>query len=150
MAGIILMAGFAACTTTYTMTPGYHVTGRGGRSVAQLSSAEQRQLTEDEKRCQHENVWTYTDDTVALAAMAGAAGAILAAHGNAATRSQVALQAASNSANQAQAVVNLKLTKMDIAKAAEWKTSDCLKAAGWDSMPEFMATGGKVLIDVNQ
>src|SRR5271168_3924312 len=30
---------------------------------------------------------------------------------------------------------------MDIAKAAEWKTSDCLKAAGWDSIPRFMTHG---------
>jgi hypothetical protein len=102
---------------------------------------------EDTKRCQQENVWTYTDDTVALATMAGAAGAVLAAHGNAATRTQAALQGASDSANQAQASLNNNLERMEIAKAAEWKTSDCLKAAGWDSIPRFMATGGVVHIN---
>jgi hypothetical protein len=143
MAGIILMAGLAGCSTTHTITPGYDLTGRGGRSVPQLSSAEQHQMMEDIKRCTQENVWTYTDDTVALAAMAGAAKAVLAAHGaNAATRTQAALQGASESANQAQGAVNLKLIHMDIAKAAEWKTSDCLKAAGWDSIPVFMVNGG--------
>jgi hypothetical protein len=142
MAGIILMAGFTACTTTYTTTPGYYVTGRGGRGVSQLSSAEQHQMMEDIQRCTQENVWKYTDDTVAVAAMAGAAGAVLAAHGaNAATRTQAALQTASNAADQAGAAVNLKLMKMDIAKAADWKTSDCLKAAGWDSSPKFMHGG---------
>jgi hypothetical protein len=111
--------------------------------VTQLSSAEQHQLMEDVQRCSHENVWTYTDDTAALATMAGAAAAVLAAHGgNAATRTSAALQGASDSANQAQASVNAKLVHLDIAKAAEWKTSDCLKAAGWDSIPRFMTNGG--------
>jgi hypothetical protein len=105
-------------------------------------SLEQHQLMEDIGRCQQENVWTYTDDTVALATMAGAAAAVLAAHGNASTRTLAALQGAADSANQAQASVNLKLMKMDIAKAAEWKTSDCLKAAGWDSIPRFVTNGG--------
>src|SRR5271169_2166099 len=116
---VIMMAGLAACSTTYTSRPGYDVTGRGGRSVTQLSSAEQHQLMEDIARCQQENVWTYTDDTVALATMAGAAEAVLAAHGNAATRAGAALQGAADSANQAQASVNRKLMTMDIAKAAE-------------------------------
>jgi len=62
---------------------------------------------EDIQRCQQENVWTYTDDTAALATMAGAAEAVLAAHGgNAAIRTQAALQGASDSANRAQASVN--------------------------------------------
>ena len=135
---IILMAGLVACSTTYTTKPGYDVTGRGGRSVAQLSSAEQHQLIEDTQRFQQENVWTYTDDTAALATMAGAAEAVLAAHGgNAATRTQAALQGASDSANRAQASVNAKLLRLDIAKAAEWKTSDCLKAAGWELNSAF-------------
>jgi hypothetical protein len=137
-----MIAGLAACSTTYTTQPGYEVTGRGGRSVVQLPSAEQHQLIEDIERCRQENAWTYTDDTAALATMAGAAAAVLAAHGNAGTRTLAALQGASDSANQAQAAVNLKLMKMDIAKAAEWKTSDCLKAAGWDSIPPFMTNGG--------
>jgi hypothetical protein len=107
------------------------------------SSRCQHQLMEDIQRCQQENVWTYTDDTAALATMAGAAEAVLAAHGgNAATRTQAALQGASDSANRAQASVNAKLLRLDIAKAAEWKTSDCLKAAGWDSIPRFMTNGG--------
>jgi hypothetical protein len=139
---IIVMAGLAACSTTHTVTPGYDVTGRGGRSVTQLSSAEQHQLMEDIQRCSKENVWTYTDDTAALAAMTGAAAAVLAAHGSAATRTQAALQGASESANRAEAAVDLKLIHMDIAKAAEWKTSDCLKVAGWDSIPRFMTNGG--------
>src|SRR5215469_2045424 len=85
------------------------------------------------------NLWrTYTDDTAALATMAGAAAAVLAAHGgNAAIRTSAALQGASDSANQAQASVNAKLVHLDIAKAAEWKTSDCLKAAGWASIPRL-------------
>jgi hypothetical protein len=76
--------------------------------------------------------------------MAGAAAAVLAAHGNAATRTEAGLQGASDSADRAQASVKLKLIGMDIAKAAERKTSDCLKANGWDSIPQFMTTGGVV------
>lgn len=139
---IILITGLAGCTTTYTNTPGYDVTGRGGRSLSQISSAEQHQLMEDIGRCQQENVWTYTDNTAALAEMAGAAEAVLAAHGTAASRTLAGLQGAANSANQADASVRSKMLKMDIAKAAEWKTSDCLKAAGWDSIPRFMTHGG--------
>jgi hypothetical protein len=116
---IILLAGLTVCSITHTVTPGYHVTGRGGRSVPQLSSAEQHQLAEDIQRCKEANVWTYTDDTVALAAMAGAAGAVLAAHGNAATRTDAALQGASDSANQAQASLDHNVARMEIAKAAD-------------------------------
>jgi hypothetical protein len=75
--------------------------------------------------------------------MAGAAAAVLAVHGNAATRTQAALHGASDSANQAQASLNLKLMHMDIAQAADWKTSDCLKEARWDSIPPFMINGGR-------
>jgi hypothetical protein len=136
---IILTTGLvAACSNTYKFIPGYYVSGRGGRPLAQLPSTEQHQLVVDEKRCQQENVWTYTDDSVGLAAIEGAAGAVIAAHGNAATRIRAGLQGASNAASQAQASVGLQHVQADIREAADWNTSDCLKAAGWDSLPIFM------------
>jgi hypothetical protein len=134
----ILIGSLASCTTT--VTPGYQVTGRAGRNVAQLSTAEQQQLAQDLSRCQQANVVTISGDPTAAAALAGAAASVLATHGNAAARTQAALQGASNSADQAN--TSLQPVYNDVAIAAEWKVSDCLKAAGWDSVPRFMTNGG--------
>lgn len=135
---IILMVALTSCTSTFT--PGYKVTGRGGRSISQLSTAEQQQLLQDAKRCQAENLVTVSDDPTTVATLAGAAAGVIAAHGSAATRAQAGLHEASNAAQQAHA--SLQSMHRDITIAAEWKVSDCLKTAGWDSMPFFMGHGG--------
>lgn len=140
----MLMVALASCTTTHTYKPGYAVFGRGGRGIPYLSTAEQQQLVQDEQRCQKENEFTITsNDPAALAALAGAAAGVLAAHGSASTRAQAGLESASNAANQAEASQQASLQPMvvEISQAAQWKVSDCLKSAGWDSMPQFMYSG---------
>jgi len=142
----MLMVALASCTTTKTYMPGYVVFGRGGRGIPYLSTAEQQQLVQDEERCKKENTFTITsNDPAAVAALAGAAAGVLAAHGSASTRAQAGLQSASNASNQAEAAHQASLQPMydEISRAAQWQVSDCLKSAGWDSMPHFMYHGGR-------
>ncbi len=118
-----------------TYKPGSVVNGRGGRSVAELPTATQQQLSVDMQQCEQQATVTVPDDALALNALAGAASGVLAAHGGVG-RVQGGINGASTAMAQSQ-TSDSALTE-DIRHAADWKASDCLKQRGWDSMPRFM------------
>lgn len=135
----IALMGLTGCGKTghlaeTTLTPGEAVTGRGGRPVAELPTAEQ-QLARDMKECAAQASVTVPDDRLALLALAGAASGVLAAHGGL-ERAQGGIKGATNAINQASASDGA-ITE-EIKEAADWKASDCLKKRGWDAIPRFM------------
>jgi hypothetical protein len=118
-----------------TYTPGSVVNGRDGRSVAELPTATQQQLSLDIQECRQQAAVTVPDDRLALMALAGATSGVIAAHGGVA-RAQGGINGAANAIAQSQASDGA-LTD-EIRHAADWNASDCLKRRGWDSMPRFM------------
>jgi hypothetical protein len=85
--------------------------------------------------CEEQASVTVPDDRLALETLAGAATGVLSGHG-AAARVQAGTNGATNALNQA-SLSDSALTD-EIRHAAEWRSRDCLKQRGWDSMPRFM------------